>query len=190
MEENLNNPYAAPDAILAEPLADEGTYEPKIFAIHGRIGRLRYLAYGWAVMFVAWCAVAIIAAMLSAVLGGAGALLGIALYVPAVGVSLIMVKRRLNDLDHSGWLSLLMLVPLVNFIFGLYLMFGAGTPGPNNYGLPPSKNPRLLWIVGLLLPIIAMIGILAAIALPAYQNYVTRAKAAAAQQQIQEQQQR
>lgn len=28
--------------------------------------------------------------------------------------------KRLHDLDESGWLSLVMLIPLVNFIFGIY----------------------------------------------------------------------
>ena len=108
------------------------------------------------------------------------------IYVPVFGTSLIITKRRLNDLNHSGWWSLLLFVPFVNIIVGLYLTFGSGTDGPNDYGLPPAKNSPLLLIGGLLLPIV-FIGILAAVALPAYQKYLMRAEAAKLQQQIQQQ---
>jgi hypothetical protein len=40
----MSNPYAAPDAVLSDVAEDE-TYEPQIFSVNGRIGRLRYLAY-------------------------------------------------------------------------------------------------------------------------------------------------
>jgi uncharacterized membrane protein YhaH (DUF805 family) len=179
---NLNNPYAAPDATLSEVVSQDGTYEPKVFSLHGRIGRLRYLAYSWGVMFVLTFAAGFIVAALAPALGIGATIVGGLLYVVGIVGSLVMTKRRLNDLDHSGWLSLLMLVPLVNFIFGLYLIFGRGTEGANRYGLPPTKNSALLVIAGLLLPIICVVGILAAVAIPAYQQYTLRAKAAAAQQ--------
>ncbi|HCY64883.1 MAG TPA: hypothetical protein DHV59_19100 [Oxalobacteraceae bacterium] len=76
-----------------------------------------------------------------------------------------------------------MLVPLVNLILALYMIFGAGTPAENRFGPRPAKNSRAVVICGLLLPaLIAVIGILAAIAIPAYQDYVVRAKAAQMQQ--------
>ena len=53
------------------------------------------------------------------------------------------MKRRLNDLDKSGWWQLLYLVPIVNILFALYLLFWPGTKGSNNYGLQPAKNSPL-----------------------------------------------
>ncbi|MBQ7706087.1 MAG: DUF805 domain-containing protein, partial [Selenomonadaceae bacterium] len=45
--------------------------------------------------------------------------------------------RRLHDLNKSGWFILLAWVPIVNFIFGLFLMFKKGTSGPNRFGADP-----------------------------------------------------
>lgn len=45
--------------------------------------------------------------------------------------NIMMDVRRLHDLDLSGWWMLLMLVPLVNIFFALYMLFFKGTDGPN-----------------------------------------------------------
>lgn len=45
--------------------------------------------------------------------------------------------RRLHDLDKSGWLLLLMFVPIVGFFFGWYLILVKGTNGNNRYGPDP-----------------------------------------------------
>jgi uncharacterized membrane protein YhaH (DUF805 family) len=182
----LNNPYVAPDAVLTAPSTDDSTYEPTMFSLHGRIGRLRYLAYSFALPMI----VVLVGGVLSAIVGGitksAGvglAVLGITVYIPATAVGFITAKRRLNDLDHSGWMSLLMFVPLANFILWLYIIFAAGTPTTNRFGPRPAKNSRAIVIFGIALPIlVVVIGILAAIAIPAYQSYVMRAKAAQIQQ--------
>ena len=55
-------------------------------------------------------------------------------------------------------------------------LFKGGTQGENNYGNPPPPNTTGVKILALLLPIIALIGIAAAIALPAYQQYVNQAQ--------------
>ncbi len=182
----MNNPYASPQATVIDH-HDNETYEPRVFAIHGRIGRLRYLAYGMGLSMLFM----MIAGGLAGALAGAsgnnaaassmGTLIMLA-YVPMLALSLIMMKRRFNDLDKSGWWSLLMLVPLLNVFLGLYLTFAPGTQGSNRYGPAPAKNSSGVVILGLLIPFVAMIGIMAAIAIPAYQDYVKRAKAAQAQQ--------
>ena len=41
----MSNPYSMPQADLVERAGDE-TYMPKFFSLSGRIGRVRYLAYG------------------------------------------------------------------------------------------------------------------------------------------------
>lgn len=47
------------------------------------------------------------------------------------------IVRRCHDLDKSGWWCLLTLVPIVNFIFLIYLLFAKGTDGWNQYGPEP-----------------------------------------------------
>ncbi|ENU20985.1 hypothetical protein F994_00451 [Acinetobacter bohemicus ANC 3994] len=100
-------------------------------------------------------------------------ILGI-LYIALIYFSFIFAVRRLHDRNHSGWLSLLMLVPFVNIAMALYLTFAKGDAYANQFGLPRvtrTWEKVLGWIYVLIFPI----GILAAIAIPAYQDYVQRA---------------
>jgi hypothetical protein len=48
--------------------------------------------------------------------------------------------KRLHDVDKSGWFLLLALIPIVNFILGLYMLFADGTVGPNRYGADPKNR--------------------------------------------------
>ncbi|MBS0308445.1 MAG: DUF805 domain-containing protein [Proteobacteria bacterium] len=180
----MTNPYSATTVDLSEPLAgDDETYEPKIFAVNGRIGRLRYLAYSFGVMILLMLALGVLVGLAALVLGkGAAVAMGFLIYIPMIAVTFIMAKRRLNDLDQSGWLSLLSLVPLVNAIFGLYLIFAPGTKGSNSYGPPPVQNSTSVIMLSLIFPLVFVFGVLAAIAIPAYQQYTVRAKAKAALQ--------
>ncbi|MCH7852236.1 MAG: DUF805 domain-containing protein, partial [Candidatus Marinimicrobia bacterium] len=45
--------------------------------------------------------------------------------------------RRLHDMWRSGLLSLLFLVPLVNFVVFLWVLFSSSISGPNKYGEEP-----------------------------------------------------
>ncbi len=78
-------------------------------------------------------------------------------------------------MNLSGWWSLAAFIPLV----GLVWVFKGGTRGVNRWGAPPPPNGLVVRIAGLALPILFMIGIVAAIALPAYQEYTIRANAGA-----------
>jgi uncharacterized membrane protein YhaH (DUF805 family) len=198
----MSNPYLAPNAALSDVYGHDEPYTPAIFAVQGRIGRLRYLAYSIGAMFLVAIVGGIIAAIIgfalkssdSGVMGGAAlTAIGLFVYLPIFALSFIFAKRRLNDLNRTGWLSLLTLIPLVNFLLAIYLIFFPGTDGSNDYGPMPIKNSTGV-VIGafgfLIIPVV--IGILAAIALPAYQDYVTRAKNASSaqpQQDLQELQQ-
>lgn len=174
----MTNPYASPRS--AVDAAEPETYKPRLFALSGRLGRLRYLAYSTVVSFV----VVLLVSLLLGVMTGlarafpmpdadAGLLIAIGFYLPFFLSYFVMVRRRLNDLDQSGWLALLMLVPVVNVLFGLYLLLWPGSAGANRYGPPPARNSLPLIIFGVVLPIF-LIGLLAATAIPAYQDYVNR----------------
>jgi len=54
--------------------------------------------------------------------------------------SIMMLARRLHDLDKSGWWMLLLFVPLVNILFYIYILFFKGTEGPNQYGEDPLQQ--------------------------------------------------
>ena len=49
--------------------------------------------------------------------------------------------RRLHDLNNSGWLFLLNLIPFVSYFFPFYIAFFPGTNGDNKYG--PKPLPRI-----------------------------------------------
>ncbi|MCW8194843.1 DUF805 domain-containing protein [Proteobacteria bacterium 005FR1] len=173
------NPYAAP---AAEDIGNDApTYQPKILSLSGRIGRARYLAYGMAWTLLMYLVAAIFGAVSAVVLVDSSAAIivaGLAVYVLMLVPTTAMLVRRLNDLNHSGWLALLMLVPLVNIGFTLYILFAPGTKGPNRYGPAPAANSGGVIAAATILPLIFVIGILAAVAIPAYQEYVERAQAA------------
>ena len=177
MESSLNNPYNAPASDLSHAGEGGGTYEPQVLAVNGRIGRLRYLAYTFGLAMACMMIAGILMAALAAISPKLMAL-GMIAYIPALAVSFIMSIRRLNDMGQPGWLSLLSIIPLLNFFFGLWLMFGSGDEGSNKYGLPPTKNSSGVVAAACIIPMVMVVGILAAVAIPAYQSYVIKAKAA------------
>ena len=140
---------------------------------------MRYFAYTLAPSFVLLMVAGVFAAVLVPTMGS-NPLVFLMAYIPVFILLFIMGARRLNDINLSGWLSLLSLIPLVNLLFWLVLLFIPGNPGANRYGPPLRKNTTgvivLAWVGPVLL--IFMIGTLAAVAIPAYQTYVKRAKAA------------
>ncbi len=186
----MDNPYSAPSAEITE-IADNVTYQPQIFAMGGRIGRLRYIGYGSLMALVWIVAIAVIAgigALLFRHSPVASTLFGILLilsYIPMVVYMFVLAKRRLNDLDQTGWLSLLLFVPLVGLLFTLYMWFAPGTNGRNRFGPMPAQNPPGMALVAIVPLLFVILGILAAVAIPAYQQYVMRAKAAQLEQQAQ-----
>lgn len=172
------NPYESPKSNTLNSTSE--TYKPKLLAVHGRIGRLRYLAYSMIALFIFVIGIGIPAAILipNFTAGDSGGMLiGLVLitYIPLLVFSVLIAKRRFNDLNHSGWWQLLIYIPYIGLIPVLYMLLWPGTKGSNSYGPEPEKNSGLLIVAGFILPIF-LVGILAAIAIPAYQDYVERAQ--------------
>lgn len=157
----------------------------------GRFGRRSYLAWnmlmGFCLMLVGILAAVILPGanpflspdgslpMLSLVVMGL-------IYIAAIYFSIIFLIRRLHDRNHSGWLSLLMLVPIANILFALYALFAPGNRNHNQFGHPRTTRG---WenVLAILYILLIVLGIAAAIAVPSYQDYVNRAKQATLQQQ-------
>jgi len=59
------------------------------------------------------------------------------LYVLLTCSAVMLMMRRLHDLDRPGWFCIGMLIPLVNMALLVYLFFFKGTQGPNQYGPDP-----------------------------------------------------
>lgn len=170
------NPYESPKSKTYDSNLE--TYQPKLLSSNGRIGRLRYLGYSLIAMIIFGFILGLIASLAIPNMPETSAMIMmVVLYIPLLVFSIIFAKRRFNDLNHSGWWQLIIYIPFVGILVALYLLLWPGTKGSNNYGPPPTKNSGLLIIGGLIVPIF-LTGILAAIAIPAYQDYVERAKQA------------
>lgn len=180
-----SNPYAAPTATVADTHPDHaGVGTLSLWNPRGRIGRLRYVAWGTA----AYLLFSVLMALLPVLLGlserGVARALVVLLVIPVIALWTIWAIQRAHDMDRSGWQVLLMLIPVVGLIWTFIWLFGRGTPHANRYGPPPPPNSLGVKILGILLPALFIIGILAAIALPAYSDYVKRAQAVKAGQEL------
>jgi uncharacterized membrane protein YhaH (DUF805 family) len=163
------NPFAAPQAAVAdrEDFADS-TFKLNFFSASGRIGRVRYLAYSMGIGLLIMLVGGVLAAITTP-------MLLIVAYVAMLYMNVMLTIKRSHDFNVSGWLTLLILVPLINLIF----LFVPGTDGPNRFGRKTAPNGSTGIVVVVVLFVgIAVVGILAAIAIPAYQSYVQRAHAA------------
>lgn len=101
------------------------------------------------------------------------------IYIVFLYFSIVFTIRRLHDRNQAGWLSLLILVPFANLIFMIYLYCAKGMEGSNNFGTARETKgwEKILgWIYIIFIPLSFVLGIVAAISIPAYQDYVQRAQ--------------
>ena len=89
--------------------------------------------------------------------------------------SFVFMRRRLNDIGHSGWFAILLFVPFVNFLFRC-IWFLHRSEGIKPIWTRTFENTTGVILCSLLFLFFFVIGILAAIALPAYKEYTARAK--------------
>ena len=149
------------DQTLSGPIQPQ--YDHPLSA-KGRFNRLSYLGwYGflsisWTVLFILIITIStslsvnnvqIHEPILSA-FSGIGGFALIALWFAGFYFQIVFLIRRLHDLNKTGWLCLLLLVPIIQFFFTFYVLFAAGTPHRNDYGdIRPSTTweKLLAWIV-------------------------------------------
>jgi uncharacterized membrane protein YhaH (DUF805 family) len=155
------NPYQPPSADVS-PQDQGGTDETSPFSPSGRFGRLSFIAWG--------AILGVTSNLISAVFGGTQMFVpeydasgmpippdisGAALAVIGI-VSLVFFVfyiifsiRRCHDFNVSGWWNLLLVIPLANLIFMLFLWLKPGTEAANNYG-PPRDTPGWEKVVGII----------------------------------------
>jgi uncharacterized membrane protein YhaH (DUF805 family) len=174
MTEPTMNQYAPPQAQVADAPLSGGVAEMKLFSAKGRIGRLRYLAYGAGASFLYYFALSVLP---FALLGLGTALLYVSLVSTLAALlwfNVITGIKRCHDMNISGWWSLTLIVPVIVLAW----MFVPGDRGENRFGPPPPPNTLGIRLLALLIPLVFFVGVLAAITIPAYKHYTDRARAA------------
>jgi uncharacterized membrane protein YhaH (DUF805 family) len=165
------NPYQAPAADVSAIPTQGGVDESSPFSPKGRFGRLSYIAWGMLLGIAGWGAVMVFGGGMAAMgpdsfatMGPLVMVLQLVLLVPMI----LFAIRRLHDFDATGWWSLLFIVPIVNAIFGLVLVFKGGTDGANRFAPPRVTRgwERVLGFIGIGFMVLGIIGVIAAVAIP------------------------
>lgn len=133
------------------------------FQVQGRLGRLAFCARMLIVLFFLISFISLLSIFLVPLIHDptqspysvlASILVAIA-YLAYFYFNLILIIRRLHDRNHSGWLAILLLIPILNFVFFLYLCVMKGTATSNRYGTVyrSSKWEKMLgWCYLLFIP--------------------------------------
>jgi len=148
------------------------------FSIHGRFNRMSYLGGYGLIYLVTLLGYFILASFLGSFqlssnlfnfefyssLSGPSALVVWAFSLFLIYLNIVLVVRRLHDLNKSGWMGLLLFIPVVQFFFMIYLLLASGTAGPNEYGpvRPATFIEKLMaWLilVAILVSLISTAGI-------------------------------
>ena len=113
----------------------------QIFTTEGRLNRKRYLIY--MIIFALTLTAAKISTTAMATLltgdptGGLVMAITLVLVVIAGAGNIMLIIRRLHDLNKSGYFALVVFVPVIGTIFSIWLFFAPGTIGYNQYGADP-----------------------------------------------------
>lgn len=138
---------------LAQEQQQEDDFEDELppllsLSLEGRMGRMRYLgsnALGLACGLGLWIGLMAVAISLSkAALLWGGGLITLLLVLWSIRLTVL----RLHDLNRSGWWALLQLVPGLNAVFSLVLVFWPGSPDENDYGPALDDAQWLLALFG------------------------------------------
>ena len=174
------SPYQPPRRAIT-PATPTKYGEIRSFSARGRLGRVRYIGYlvglGLLINLLTVGGGGAVAALIDDAAVSQSIALGgfLVLMALMVALSVLLAIQRLHDFDASGWWAVFALVPLANVVLYLLLLIMPGTQGANRFGDPPPPNTTGVILLALVLPAIFLIGIIAAIAIPAYQDYARRA---------------
>ena len=171
---STENPYTPPPAARqAEP---EEYAEVRVFTVKGRLGRVRYIGYSMGLGVLSAILMGGLGALAATLPDSAGGLLvGTATVIIYLGNLVLLVLwtiRRVHDFNLSGWFCIVFIIPLINLVTWII----PGTGGENRFGLRPPPNGAGVILLACLVPVVMVVGIVAAIAIPAYNDYTVKAK--------------
>jgi uncharacterized membrane protein YhaH (DUF805 family) len=172
---------------MNSPFENQPIQQDSPFKASGRFGRLSYAAWTLIISLTAFilafssmlCFPPSHSEMESSNTTMLGIILLIIVYIIFGYFNFVFSIRRLHDRNNTGWLSLLMLVPVVNIGFAIYLFCAKGTEGTNDYGpqRPTLGWERVLgWIYIVIIPLVFVFGVIAGIMVPSYQSYIEKSE--------------
>ncbi|HEY8606009.1 MAG TPA: DUF805 domain-containing protein [Noviherbaspirillum sp.] len=94
-------------------------------------GRASRSEYWWFALFIV---------VASFVLGMVSDMLSMLFALGTLVPSLAAAARRLHDTDKSGWLQLIVLIPVLGWIAIIYFLAQPGTAGSNRFGNEPLNT--------------------------------------------------
>jgi uncharacterized membrane protein YhaH (DUF805 family) len=106
----------------------------KYAVFNGRAGRPEYWWFTLVNLIISVVLDVVIPGAAGQILGG---IYGLAVLLPSIGVTI----RRLHDTNRTGWWILVVLIPIVGWIWLIVLLAMAGDSGPNSYGPPARETP-------------------------------------------------
>jgi len=174
----MENPYktTSSDPLLPPSNAID-TSSP--LSPRGRFGRLSFIAWYMLVTILSYIAMGLLGgttlfmetdpekiALFFSSMGGVSYVL---LTIITTVLLVIFVIRRLHDVNTTGWLALLLIIPLVNLILMLYLLLKRGDEGSNRFAAvrPTPGWEKVLGYTGTALIVAGFVGIMMAILFPA-----------------------
>ena len=174
----MDNPYKSPASNPQLPSAVEiDTSSP--ISPKGRFGRLSFIAWYMLVTILSYVAMGLLGGAtlfmetdpdkIALFFSSSGGVLYALLTLATTVLLVIFVIRRLHDVNTTGWLALLLIIPLVNLFLILYLLLKRGDERSNRFAAvrPTPAWEKVLGYIGTGLLVSGLIAIAMAILLPA-----------------------
>ena len=115
----------------------------EIYQTEGRLNRGRYIKYMLLLAIIGGVGTFVTSSMATFLTGDpTGMLVNLvtaAWGIAAVVGNVMLMIRRLHDLGKSGYFAIIALVPLIGFIYSIYLFCAPGQVGWNQYGADPLE---------------------------------------------------
>lgn len=138
---DAKTPLDAPRRRPVAPAAVAGGFR-RYFQFSGRARRQEYWGFvAFAFLLGIVCVIIDQSIDPASIERGVGTLQVVCILTLAVPATAVLV-RRLHDAEFSGWLALLLLLPVVGVLALLILALIDGTVGPNRYGPDPKGRPN------------------------------------------------
>ena len=125
-------PQPQPNSPSNNSISAEPSFWTMLFSFKGRIRRTRYWLTGICTQLLF-----LPANLADDDMSEGVAIFTLLIFIPAIWVWLANIAKRCHDFGKSGFLGLLLLIPVVNLAIGIYLAFFKGELNDNEYGPSP-----------------------------------------------------